>query len=86
VLHASPEFSHIKLPHLLTASCRYGDLDSVKYYIAMGADPSHNNNQCLINAIENNHIEIVKYLINECNVNAFANDGIAFFIALQPEL
>jgi hypothetical protein len=39
----------------------------------------------LIYAIENNRVDIVKYLINESNVNPFYNNGEAMFIAVQYE-
>jgi ankyrin repeat protein len=85
VVKPSPILSNNKFWYHLAKSCREGDLNTVKYYIGMGADPSKNNNKCLIYAIENNHVDIVKYLINECNVNPFYNDGEAMFIAVQYE-
>lgn len=60
---------------MLVKSCEIGYLQGVKKSLEMGADINYDNSLSLYLAVENNHINIVKYLIkNGINLEGDNND------------
>lgn len=59
----------MELNEILELACEEGNLEKVKEAIEKGADPSFDFHVPLIRACENNHVEIVKYLLSILEVD-----------------
>jgi len=59
----------------LNAACYDGDLKEVKSLVKQGCDVHWEQEEPLTTACENGHLEIVKYLVDNCGVDVQARDN-----------
>jgi ankyrin repeat protein len=69
------------LESALIIACTRGYLNTVKYCVDRGVDVRYFDDSPLKHAIAHNHIEIVKYLIEECGVDPFTCEEVNMKIA-----
>lgn len=65
-----------KYEYTLSDACADGDLEKVKELIKNGADPHADENLAISYTGIMGRVEILKYLVDECNVDPLYDDGI----------
>jgi len=68
-------------PYTFTIACAEGRLERVKYLVELKADITANDNQALVFASQNGHLEVVKYLLtgepgNKADITARNNNPV----------
>ena len=88
IIEDDREINEIKelngIENCLVEACIYGHFEMVKYFIEKGLDPSIRGNAPLYKAIENNHMNIVGYLLEDDRVNPNEYYG-ALYIATRSD-
>jgi len=66
---------------MLLISCEVGWLDGVKFLVSQGADPHFDDEGPLMVAVVHGHLDVVKYLIEECGADPHINNDQPLFEA-----